>query len=153
MREFNARPTADMWDLEYRLQAVVKQGAAGHLQDPETVPGRTVPRPPRFHHGPGRRRRRGRTGRRRSAGDDRVLYQARTNTKVTIAAERLAVIAAITLPVTAVPSIFGMNVIVNEETRPWAPAVVVSLMAIMSVMLLIRAKRRGLVVSSWAMDP
>ena len=30
------------------------------------------------------------------------FYQARTNTKVTIAAERLAVIAAITLPVTAV---------------------------------------------------
>jgi hypothetical protein len=29
------------------------------------------------------------------------FYQARTNTKVTIAAERLAVIAAITLPVTA----------------------------------------------------
>ena len=31
--------------------------------------------------------------------------QARTNAKVTIAAERLAVIAAITLPVTAVSSI------------------------------------------------
>jgi magnesium transporter len=30
-----------------------------------------------------------------------VFYQARTNTKMTIAAERLAVIAAVTLPITA----------------------------------------------------
>jgi hypothetical protein len=36
------------------------------------------------------------------------FYQARTNTKVTIAAERLAVIAAITLPVTALSSILGL---------------------------------------------
>ena len=44
------------------------------------------------------------------------FYQTRTNTKMTIAAERLAVIAAVTLPVTAISSIMGMNVIVNEET-------------------------------------
>ena len=47
------------------------------------------------------------------------FYQARTNTKMTIAAERLAVIAAITLPVTAVSSILGMNVIVNDRPNPW----------------------------------
>ena len=41
------------------------------------------------------------------------FYQARTNTKMTVAAERLAVIAAITLPVTALSSVLGMNVIVN----------------------------------------
>lgn len=44
--------------------------------------------------------------------------QARTNTKMTIAAERLAVIAAITLPVTALSSVMGMNVIVNSAQRP-----------------------------------
>ena len=43
------------------------------------------------------------------------FYQTRTNTKMTIAAERLAVIAAVTLPVTALSSIVGMNVIVNDE--------------------------------------
>jgi Mg2+ and Co2+ transporter CorA len=35
MRNFNARLTADMWNLEYRFQAVVREGAAGHLRDPE----------------------------------------------------------------------------------------------------------------------
>ena len=45
------------------------------------------------------------------------FYQARTNTKMTIAAERLAVIAAVTLPMTALSSIVGMNVIVNESTH------------------------------------
>ena len=46
------------------------------------------------------------------------FYQARTNTKMTIAAERLAVIAAVTLPVTALSSIVGMNVIVNGQHAP-----------------------------------
>ena len=45
------------------------------------------------------------------------FYRARTDTKMTIAAERLAVIAAVTLPITATSSIVGMNVIVNDETH------------------------------------
>ena len=45
------------------------------------------------------------------------FYRARTDTKMTIAAERLAVIAAITLPITATSSVVGMNVIVNDETH------------------------------------
>ena len=45
------------------------------------------------------------------------FYQARTNTKMTIAAERLAVIAAVTLPITALSSILGVNFIVNDETK------------------------------------
>ena len=49
------------------------------------------------------------------------FYQARTNTKMTIAAERLAVIAAVTLPITALSSVLGMNLIVNGETH-WLPA-------------------------------
>ena len=44
------------------------------------------------------------------------FYRARTDTKMTIAAERLAVIAAMTLPITATSSVVGMNVIVNEQT-------------------------------------
>jgi magnesium transporter len=71
------------------------------------------------------------------------FYQARTNTKMTIAAERLAVIAAITLPVTALSSIMGMNVIVNSASDPVIIAVLVGVMATMSVLLLIWAKRRG----------
>ena len=71
------------------------------------------------------------------------FYQARTNTKVTIAAERLAVIAAISLPVTAVSSILGMNVIVDDKTQPLELAVAVASMAVMSVLLLIWAKRQG----------
>ena len=43
------------------------------------------------------------------------FYQTRTNTKMTIAAERLAVIAAVTLPITALSSVMGMNVIVNSD--------------------------------------
>ncbi|HEY5882231.1 MAG TPA: magnesium transporter CorA family protein [Nakamurella sp.] len=71
------------------------------------------------------------------------FYQARTNTKMTIAAERLAVIAAVTLPVTAVSSILGMNVIVNDTTQPVALAIALLIMGSISTVLLIWAKRRG----------
>ena len=71
------------------------------------------------------------------------FYQARTNTKMTIAAERLAVIAAVTLPITALSSILGMNVIVNDQTHYGQLAVALVTMLIMSVTLLIWAKRKG----------
>ena len=71
------------------------------------------------------------------------FYQVRTNTKMTIAAERLAVIAAVTLPVTAISSILGMNVIVNEDTQPVALAIALLVMATISVTLLVWAKRKG----------
>jgi magnesium transporter len=71
------------------------------------------------------------------------FYQTRTNTKMTIAAERLAVIAAVTLPVTAVSSIMGMNVIVNESTHiSWLVGLLV-FMAAMSVLMLVWARRQG----------
>jgi Mg2+ and Co2+ transporter CorA len=38
------------------------------------------------------------------------FYQTRTNTKMSIAAERLTVIAAVTVPITALSSVLGMNV-------------------------------------------
>jgi magnesium transporter len=71
------------------------------------------------------------------------FYQTRTNTKMTVAAERLAVIAAVTLPVTAISSIMGMNVIVSEETHWGWVTVLLSGMAVMSIALLIWARRQG----------
>ena len=71
------------------------------------------------------------------------FYQTRTNTKMTIAAERLAVIAAVTLPVTAVSSIMGMNVIVNTSTHiTWLVGLLVFMVA-MSVLMLVWAHRQG----------
>ena len=69
--------------------------------------------------------------------------QARTNTKMTIAAERLAVIAAVTLPITALSSVFGMNVIVSTDTHVFALVVLLAVMGAMSVALLLWAKRKG----------
>ena len=71
------------------------------------------------------------------------FYQTRTNTKMTIAAERLAVIAAVTLPVTALSSVLGMNVIVNQTTHWTALVVLLVIMLVSSVLLLVWAKRHG----------
>jgi magnesium transporter len=71
------------------------------------------------------------------------FYQTRTNTKMTIAAERLAVIAAVTLPITALSSIMGMNVIVNTSTHLGLLVVLLVIMSVMSIIVLIWAKRRG----------
>jgi magnesium transporter len=71
------------------------------------------------------------------------FYRARTDTKMTIAAERLAVIAAMTLPVTALSSIVGMNVLVNDRTR-WVPLIILlAIMAALSLVLLRWAKKQG----------
>ena len=71
------------------------------------------------------------------------FYRARTDTKMTIAAERLAVIAAITLPITSLSSVLGMNVIVNESTR-WVPlAILLLIMLTISVVLLRWAHKQG----------
>jgi Mg2+ and Co2+ transporter CorA len=44
------------------------------------------------------------------------FYQARTSTRMNIAMERLALIAAVVLPVTAIASVYGMNLIVGQRT-------------------------------------
>jgi Mg2+ and Co2+ transporter CorA len=72
-----------------------------------------------------------------------MLDQTRTNTKMTIAAERLAVIAAVTLPVTAVSSVVGMNVIVNQQTHWGMLVALVGLMLVMSGWLLLWSRRQG----------
>ena len=71
------------------------------------------------------------------------LYQTRVTTKMTVAMERLAVIAAITLPVTALASIYGMNVIVNDSTHVVQLALVLLVMASVSALLLRWTKKQG----------
>ncbi|HET9556189.1 MAG TPA: magnesium transporter CorA family protein [Actinomycetota bacterium] len=71
------------------------------------------------------------------------FHQSRTNTKMTIAAERLAVIAAVTLPITAISSVYGMNIIANDATDFWHLAVVLLVMATISGTLLRWAKHQG----------
>ncbi|RBY83723.1 magnesium transporter [Geodermatophilus sp. TF02-6] len=71
------------------------------------------------------------------------FYQARTNTKMTIAAERLAVIAAVTLPITALSGVLGMNVIVSSTTHLAFLAVIVAVMVAMSALLLLWTRRQG----------
>jgi Mg2+ and Co2+ transporter CorA len=71
------------------------------------------------------------------------FYRTRTETKMTIAAERLAVIAVITLPITALSSIYGMNVIVNDRTDFPHLTAVLAVMLTISLILLRWAKRQG----------
>jgi Mg2+ and Co2+ transporter CorA len=71
------------------------------------------------------------------------LYQTRVNTKMTVAMERLAVIAAVTLPITAIASVYGMNVIVNRQTHVVQLIVVLIVMLLMSAQLLRWARRQG----------
>jgi Mg2+ and Co2+ transporter CorA len=71
------------------------------------------------------------------------LYRARTDTKMMIATERLAVLAAVTLPVTAIASVYGMNVIVNPKTEPIQLTLVILVMLAISLALLRWTKRLG----------
>jgi magnesium transporter len=70
-------------------------------------------------------------------------YRTRADTKMTIAAERLAVIAVVTLPITALSSVYGMNVIVSDHTHVTQLVIILSIMTVMSILLLTWAKRRG----------
>jgi magnesium transporter len=71
------------------------------------------------------------------------LYQTRVNTKMTVAMERLAVIAAVTLPITAIASVYGMNVIVRERTSVVELVLVIVVMLSISLQLLRWTKRQG----------
>jgi magnesium transporter len=71
------------------------------------------------------------------------LYQTKVNTKMTVAMERLAVIAAVTLPITAIASIEGMNMIVSLRENLVELAVVLLVMAGMSFLLLRWARQQG----------
>lgn len=72
------------------------------------------------------------------------LYQTKVHTKMTVAMERLAVIAAVTLPVAAVASVFGMQFIAYNEQTLWPHLMVVlAVMALMSGALLRWAHKQG----------
>jgi Mg2+ and Co2+ transporter CorA len=62
---------------------------------------------------------------------------------MTVAVERLAVLAAVTLPITALASIYGMNVIVNDRTHVPQLLLVIAVMVAMSGALLRWTKRQG----------
>jgi magnesium transporter len=57
--------------------------------------------------------------------------------------ERLAVIAAVTLPITAIASVYGMNVIVNAHTHVTQLAIVLCVMLVISGLLLRWAHKQG----------
>ena len=71
------------------------------------------------------------------------MVDTRNDTRMTIAGERLAVIAAVTLPITAISSVMGMNVIVNGSTHWVALGLLLTLMTGMSVWLLRWARKQG----------
>jgi Mg2+ and Co2+ transporter CorA len=71
------------------------------------------------------------------------LYQTKVNTKMTVAMERLAVIAAVTLPITAIASIEGMNMVVALNRSVVELVVVLLVMAVMSFLLLRWARQQG----------
>ncbi len=71
------------------------------------------------------------------------LYQTKVHTKMTVAMERLAVIAAVTLPITAIASIEGMNMIVAIDENRVELSIVLAIMAGLSFLLLRWARRQG----------
>jgi Mg2+ and Co2+ transporter CorA len=71
------------------------------------------------------------------------FYQSRTTTKINIAMERLALISAVVLPITAVTGIYGMNIIVNQRTQPLEVGIVLGTVAVIAIAMLSWAKRRG----------
>lgn len=71
------------------------------------------------------------------------LYRTRVTTMMTVAMERLAVIAAVTLPVTALASVYGMNVIVSGSTQVSHLVVVLLVMLSISGVLLRWTKKQG----------
>jgi magnesium transporter len=71
------------------------------------------------------------------------FFQTQITTKMMIAGERLAVIAAVTLPITALSSVMGMNVIANDRSDPVFLTILLLVMVMMSIALLVWAKRRG----------
>ncbi len=71
------------------------------------------------------------------------FYQSRTATKMNTAMERLALITVVMLPVTAVASIYGMNIIVNNNTDFPHLWVALALMGVVSAGMLQWARRQG----------
>jgi Mg2+ and Co2+ transporter CorA len=71
------------------------------------------------------------------------FYQSRVNTKMNIAMERLALIAAVTIPITAIGTVYGMNIIGRGAFDPVQLAIVLTVMLVCVLALFRWAKRQG----------
>ena len=71
------------------------------------------------------------------------LYQTRATDSINIAMERLALITAVALPITAVASVYGMNTIVNSGTQPVQLTVSLLAMGLLTVVMLAWSRRQG----------
>jgi magnesium transporter len=71
------------------------------------------------------------------------FFQTRTTTRIHFAMERLALLTAVLLPITAIASIYGMNIIVNAETQGIQVAAVIVLMGLVTAGMLAWTKRLG----------
>ena len=63
--------------------------------------------------------------------------------QINVAMERLALISAVALPITAVASVYGMNTIVNAHTRPVQLVLSLVSMSVLTAAMLIWARRQG----------
>jgi Mg2+ and Co2+ transporter CorA len=71
------------------------------------------------------------------------FYQSRTQVKMNIAMERLALLSAVLLPLTLVAGIYGMNIIVNDRTQTFELGLVLASMGIVAATMLWWARRQG----------
>lgn len=70
------------------------------------------------------------------------FYQNRTITKLNIAMERLALITVLLLPITAIASIYGMNIIVFERTSLVQLGIVIAMIGIIIAVVFWWTKRQ-----------
>jgi len=71
------------------------------------------------------------------------FYQSRTTAKMNVAMERLALISAVMLPLSLLAGIYGMNIIVNEQTQSYQLGVVLGSMVALAAALMFWARRQG----------
>lgn len=71
------------------------------------------------------------------------FYESRTATKMNIAMERLALLTALILPITAVSGFYGMNIIVNDRTDPLQIVVIGTILAVVMLLTFRWARRQG----------
>ena len=71
------------------------------------------------------------------------FHESRTATKMNVAMERLALITALALPLTAFSGIYGMNIIVNDETDFAQVLIVLATMVALVAVMLRYACRSG----------
>ena len=71
------------------------------------------------------------------------FFQTRTITRLNVTMERLALLSALLLPVTAVASIYGMNIIVFERTNMAQVIGVLTVLGLMIAAMFWWARRHG----------